>query len=182
MKNIFVFVLAIVATFAFAAICPPTVCADGQNDIVQHKQCKHCGMSRENFDYSRMLIEYSDGTVVPVCSLHCAATDLASNIDKSPKSIMVGDFSSKQLIDAEKATWVIGGKRPGVMSKKGKWAFENAEDAKTFLKTNEGTIASFDEALKMAYSDMADDTKMIRERRQSKNMKMMEEPKGHDGH
>lgn len=37
---------------------------------------------------------------------------------------MVGDYNTKRLIDAEKAVWVIGGGKQGVMTKRAKWAFE----------------------------------------------------------
>jgi copper chaperone NosL len=165
MKKVSTLVLAIVALVGLVFLATQSF-ADGRDDVNQYKQCKHCGMNRGNFDFSRMLVEYDDGTIVAVCSLHCAATDLAINIDKVPKSIRVGDFSGRQLIDAEKAVWVIGGNKPGVMSKRAKWAFERQEDAGTFLKINQGALASFDEALKAAYTDMGDDTKMIREKRQ----------------
>jgi copper chaperone NosL len=173
MKRISVLALATIALVGLVFAATPA-CADGRDDVNQHKQCKHCGMDRGHFDFSRMLIEYDDGTVAAVCSLHCAATELANNIDKTPKSIKVGDFGGKQLIEAEKAVWVIGGNKPGVMSKRGKWAFEKKEDAETFVKSNQGALASFDEALKAAYADMAEDTMMIREKRQMKR-KMMEE-------
>jgi hypothetical protein len=124
-----------------------------------------------------MLIEYDDGSVSAMCSVHCAAIDLANNIDKAPKSISVADFSGRQLIDAEKAFWVIGGKKPGVMTKIGKWAFEKKEDAENFVKTNQGKLASFDEAMKSAYEDMYADTKMIREKRKAKRTKMMMDQK-----
>jgi nitrous oxide reductase accessory protein NosL len=149
--------------------------AQTKEDIDFHKDCKYCGMSRGMYDFSRMLIEYDDGTAIAVCSTHCAAVELANNIDKTPKAIKVGDFIGKQLIDAEKAFWVVGGNRPGVMSKRGKWAFEKKEDAETFLKNSQGSMATFEEAMKMAYEDMYDDTKMIRERRKMKRMKMMEQ-------
>jgi copper chaperone NosL len=155
-----------------------TALAGTRDDIDQHKSCSHCGMDRGAFDFSRMLIEYDDGTLVAVCSIHCAATELATKLDKSPKSIRVADFNGKQLIDAEKAAWVIGGNKPGVMSKRGKWAFEKSDDAESFMKTNGGTPASFEEAMKAAYEDMSDDTKMIREKRKMKGMKMMEQNSG----
>jgi copper chaperone NosL len=136
-----------------------------KDDIHLHKACSHCGMDRNSYDFSRMLIEYDDGIVTAVCSIHCAAIDLANNIDKTPKSIKVGDFNGRQLIDAEKAFWMVGGNKPGVMSKKGKWAFERKEDADNFMKTNQGKMASFEEAMKTAYEDMYEDTKMIRDRR-----------------
>ena len=149
--------------------------AQTKEDIDLHKDCKYCGMNRGMYDYSRMLIEYEDGTTVAVCGLHCAAVDLANNIDKTPKAIKVGDFNGKHLVDAEKAFWVVGGNKPGVMSRRGKWAFEKKEDAESFMKTSQGKAASFEEVMKMAYEDMYEDTKMIRERRKMKRMKMMEQ-------
>ena len=121
-----------------------------------------------------MLIEYDDGTTVGTCSIHCTAVDLALNIDKTPKSVQVADAGSKKLIDAEKAIWVIGGSKSGVMTKRAKWAFEKKDDADTFVKENGGTLATFDEAMKAAYEDMYQDTKMIREKRKMMKMKMME--------
>lgn len=76
---------------------------------------------------------------------------------------------------------MVGGNKPGVMSRRGKWAFENKSDAEAFIKTNQGKIASFEEAMKMAYEDMYEDTKMIREKRKQKRMKMMEQ-KSDAGH
>jgi hypothetical protein len=84
--------------------------AQTKEDINFHKDCKYCGMSRGMYDFSRMLIEYDDGTAIAVCSTHCAAVELANNIDKTPKAIKVGDFIGKQLIDAENLL-VVGGKR-----------------------------------------------------------------------
>jgi copper chaperone NosL len=136
-----------------------------QDDIKQSQNCKYCGMDRQKFDFSRMLIEYDDGTSTGVCSLHCAAVELATNIDKTPKAIKVADFGTKNLIDAEKAFWVLGGSKPGVMTKRGKWAFEKKDDAEAFIKTNGGTLTSFDDVIKAAYTDMYEDTKMIRDKR-----------------
>ena len=86
----------------------------------------------------------------------------------------MGDYGTKALIDAETAFWVIGGSKPGVMTKNAKWAFANKANAEKFQREFGGRIAGFDEALEAAYKDLADDTKMIRERRKMKKMKMME--------
>jgi copper chaperone NosL len=149
------------------------VLAAAQKDIQEYPSCKYCGMDRQKFAQSRMLIEYDDGSVVGMCSIHCAAVDLGLNIDKTPTAMKVGDYNTKNLIDGEKAFWVIGGKKMGVMTKRGKWAFENKEDADKFVKENGGVIATFDDAMKAAYEDMYQDTKMIRERRKMKKMKHM---------
>jgi copper chaperone NosL len=143
-------------------------------DTRKHSTCKYCGMDREKFAHSRMLIEYDDGTQVGTCSLHCTAIDLSLNLDKTPRLLWVGDYSTKALINAEKAFWVIGGAKPGVMTKRAKWAFAQKEEAEKYLKENGGAIADFDGALKAAYEDIAEDTKIIRERRRMMRQKMME--------
>ncbi len=149
---------------------PAVFFAQGHDDVRNHPNCKYCGMNREQFAHSRALIEYEDGTTVGMCSIHCAAVELALQIDKIPKVILVGDHGSKSLIDAEKAFWVIGGSKMGVMTKRPKWAFEKKEDAERFIRENGGEISTFDAVIKAAYEDMYGDTKMIRERRKMKRM------------
>lgn len=168
MKRTRILVIVMAVFFIFGQ----TVLAQSKDDISAHKACILCGMDRGQFNFSRMLIGYDDGSKVALCSIHCAAVNLANNIDKAPTLIEVGDFNSRQLINAETAFWVIGGKKPGVMSKQGKWAFEKKDDAENFLKTNMGRLASFEEAMKAANEDMAEDTKMIREKRKAKRMQM----------
>jgi copper chaperone NosL len=144
------------------------------NDVKEIPACKFCGMNRETFAHSRMLTEYSDGTKEGTCSLHCAAVDFALNLDKTPKSIRVGDYGTKELINAETAFWIIGGNKPGVMTRNAKWAFANKADAEKFQQENGGRLAGFDETLEAAYKDLADDTKMIRERRKMRKMQTIE--------
>jgi hypothetical protein len=148
--------------------------AQAQEDVQKIASCKYCGMDRAKFAHSRMIIEYEDGTSVGTCSIHCVAVDLSLNIDKTPKTIGVGDYNTKALIDAEKAVWVIGGNKPGVMTKRAKWAFADKGAAEAFVKDNQGKVATFDEAMKTTYEDMNDDTKMIRERRKMRQMKKAE--------
>lgn len=145
-----------------------------QEDIKKYPSCKYCGMDREKFAHSRVIIEYDDGSIVAACSIHCAAVDLASNIDKTPKAILLGDYGTKNLVDAEKAFWVIGGNKMGVMTRKAKWAFEKKADAEKFIAENGGTLTAFDDVMKAAYEDMYQDTKMIRERRKMTKKMTME--------
>jgi nitrous oxide reductase accessory protein NosL len=126
----------------------------GLTDIKEHPGCRYCGMDRNVYDYSRMLLEYTDGASAGTCSIHCAAIDLALNPERAPKAIMVGDYRTKQLIDALRACWVIGGSRRGVMSIQGKWAFEEKGHAEDFMKDHGGKLGSFDDALQAAFEDM----------------------------
>ena len=143
-------------------------------DTKDHGSCPLCGMDREKFAHSRMLLEYSDGAVFPACSLHCAVLDMAINLDKTPAKILVGDYKTKELIDAEKAFWVIGGDQMGVMSKRAKWAFGDKAEAEAYVKAHGGQVADFDAAIKAAFEDMAADTIMIREKRKMMRMKMQQ--------
>ena len=149
--------------------------AADSTDIVKHPSCKYCGMDRGKFAQSRMTVEYDDGASFGACSLHCAAIDLANEIDKTPSYIGVADYQSKKLIDAEKAFWVVGGGKPGVMTSNPKWAFETRQGAEWFINENGGSLASFEQAVGAAYHDMYRDTKQIRERRKMKRSQM---PKG----
>jgi copper chaperone NosL len=171
MKRLVVFMLAALILSFPAGFCL------AQDDVAKQASCKYCGMDRKTFAHSRMLVTYEDGSSMGTCSLHCTAVELALNIDKTPKSIEVGDYKTKKLIDAEKAFWVIGGSKPGVMTKRAKWAFESKADADAFIRENGGKPASFDEAIKASYEDMYADTKMIRDKR--KMMKKMKAPAEH---
>jgi copper chaperone NosL len=154
---------SVLLTGAFSSV-------QAQEDVQKIASCKYCGMDRAKFAQSRMLVTYDDGSQVGTCSIHCLAVDLAINIDKTPKTLQVGDYNTKALIDAEKAVWVIGGNKPGVMTKRAKWAFATKSDAEAFIKAEGGKAASFDEAMKASYEDMYFDTKMIREKRKMKRM------------
>jgi len=165
MKKILVFCLMVFVFAGFSIVF-------AQDDISKHPACPLCGMDRAKFAHSRVLVEYDDGSTYGACSVHCAAIDMVVNIDKAPQAVMVGDFNTKQLIDAEQAVWVIGGKKMGVMTKRAKWAFADETAAQSFIAQNGGNLATFEEAIKATFEDMYQDTKMIREKR-----KMMREKK-----
>ena len=110
-------------------------------------------------------IKYGDGTKAETCSVHCASIDLALNIDKTPTAFTVGGYNTKKPIDAEKAFWVIGGTKLGVMTTRAKWAFETKQEADDFIEEFGGKNATFDETIKAAFEDMYEDIKMIRKKR-----------------
>jgi copper chaperone NosL len=166
MKKILVFCLMVSVFAGFSIVF-------AQDELAKHPACPLCGMDRAKFAHSRVLVEYDDGSTYGACSLHCAAIDMVVHIDKAPQAVMVGDFNTKQLIDAETAVWVIGGKKMGVMTKRAKWAFADETAAQNFIAENGGNRADFEEAIKAAFEDMYQDTKMIREKRKMMRMKKM---------
>ena len=50
------------------------------------------------------------------------------------------------------------------MTKNAKWAFENKADAGTFIQ-NGGRLTTFDDALKLAYEEMYQDSHALRSKR-----------------
>jgi nitrous oxide reductase accessory protein NosL len=155
-------------TVSLILMLAPMALAKQAADIAAAPACHHCGMDREKFNQSRMVVAYDDGSSVGVCSLHCAAVELATTIDRGTATLLVADYDSKELVDAEKAVWVVGGSKKGVMTAIPKWAFAGRGAAERFTRTNGGTITTFEEAIKAAYDDMYQDTKMIREFRKMK--------------
>ncbi len=130
------------------------VAAAATETIENPKVCTQCGMDRAASARSRMLLVYDDGTKVGVCSLHCAAEEIKHNKGKQLKSLMVADYSSKELIDVKTASWVVGGRMNGGMNSPAKWAFAKEEDARKFVKENGGEITTFDLALKAANEEL----------------------------
>jgi len=138
-----IMILAVLSLFAVSAVC-------GQDDVRKFPNCKICGMDRTSFVQGRMLIVYADGTTVGVCSLHCAVVEMEQNRNKQITSLMVADYMTKELIDAKTATWVVGGRKQGVMTSMPKWAFAREEDAQKFIAENGGKMATFDQVMKAA--------------------------------
>ena len=171
MKNryLFVFFLVLAGVSAFMLLRSFPVAADA--DLLAHPACPYCGMDRTRFAQSRVYIRYDDQITVGICSLHCAAIDLALKIDKRPRAVTVADYHTQKLIDAENAFWVIGGSKMGVMTNRAKWAFASQADAQNFITAFGGGAADYPQSLKAAFEDMYEDLMMIREKRQKMKMK-----------
>jgi len=155
-------------TLLVVGVLMAQVRADAQQDVEKHPSCPFCGMDRGKFAHSRMLVQYEDGTSVGTCSIHCMAIELSLSLDKTPREILVGDYETKELINAEKAFWVLGGDITGVMTQRAKWAFKERQRAETFIKAHGGELADFDQVMRASYEDMYEDTKKIRERRKAR--------------
>ena len=107
------------------------------------------------YGYSRMLIRYEDGTSTGVCSIHCAVTAMNEHKDTRIGSILVADRESRELILADKAFWVTGGRKRGVMTGNPKWAFATSAAAAAFIAANGGQQSSWNEVLAAAREDAA---------------------------
>ena len=113
--------------------------------VEQPADCIQCGMNRTTFSHSRTLLEYQDGKKNGTCSINCAIVDQKKNNGKKLKSLKVADYTTKKLIDATTAAWVIGGDIDGVMTPVPKWAFAHKNGAQGFVKDHGGWQAPYKE-------------------------------------
>lgn len=149
-----------------------------ENELAKYPKCPYCGMDRTMWHHSRHLVQYDDGLVDGTCSIHCLAISLSLNLDRGPKTVYAADFGSdakiKPLIKVDDATYLIGSKLKGTMTKKSKMAFSSTSAAKAAQAENGGELANFNDGLREAYLSMHEDTMMIRKRRAERVKRMME--------
>lgn len=150
--------------------------AQAQERVRIEEHCPYCAMYISKAMQAAIRVEYADGTIATMCSLHCGAKELRAKPGKATKAILAGDYTTRKFTDAEKATWVIGGKVPGLMTSRAKWAFENKAAAEAFVKEDGGTLATFQEALTAADDDLAADDAMIQERKAGKKTETAPKP------
>lgn len=153
------------------------------DELKKYPRCRYCGMERAKFSHTRHLLVYEDDSVEGTCSIHCAGISLSLNMDRGPKAIYAGDAGAadeiKPLVLVDKATYVIDPSKPGTMTKVSKFAYADPAKAEAAAKAEASAkagakLVKFDEALKAAYLDMAEDTIMIRKRRGEMRKKMSE--------
>lgn len=131
----------------------PGFTASAADDIGEHRFCRHCGMDRKMYAFSRMMLIYADGTRSGVCSIHCAVTDMGESRGTALEKILVADRVSRELIPADRAFWVMGGRKRGVMTGLPTWAFSTRSAAEAFVADNGGRPADWGEVLSSARSE-----------------------------
>lgn len=140
--------------------------------------CQYCGMRRSDFGHSWMVIQYDMGDPISVCSVHCAVVDIVLHTHRTIRNISVADYNTREQIDAEKAFWVIGGDRIGVMTARAKWAFSTEAAAEEFIRRHGGRSADFEAVIQAAFEDMYQDTMMIHNKRRMMNLRNSASPQG----
>jgi nitrous oxide reductase accessory protein NosL len=144
-----------------------------ENEFEKYPRCPYCGMVRKMWSHTRHLVVYDDDTVDGTCSIHCAAISLSLNMDRGPKAIYAGDAGAegevKPLADTAQMTYVINPGKMGTMTRASKWAYADKTAAEAAAAEADGTqMVGFDDALRMAFTSMAEDTIAIRKRRAEK--------------
>ena len=112
--------ITLLFVFALFLVAPAVFSGD---DIQRFPSCPLCGMNRGEYAFSRMLIEYDDGTATGTCSIHCTAAEMSLRREKTISRILVADYNGKHLIPSESALWVIGGRQDRRHDEAGKVGF-----------------------------------------------------------
>ncbi len=141
-------------------------------DIKEFPSCPICGMNRQKFAHSRVYAQFGDGSSLGTCSVFCLGAYMVSHLDKIPQSLMVADFKTRKLVPMAKAHWVIVDHKPGVMTRRAKWAFAQKEDALGYIKVHGGRLADYRQAMQDVFCGMHQDLLMIRAKRQRKRAMM----------
>jgi copper chaperone NosL len=136
--------------------------------------CFYCGMNKSEYGHSWTIVKYSDHSTGEFCSLHCACIDMLLHSEKTAATVLVADYYTKEFTEADKAFWVIGGNRPGVMTTRAKWAFDTKTAAERYIKESGGEPSDYETAVKAAMEDMYQDMMMIQKERKIRRNKMME--------
>lgn len=153
-----------------------------ENEFDKYPKCPYCGMDRKEHHRARMLVQYADDLSDGVCSIHCLSLSLGLNIDREPKNIWGPDYGSttepRPLMPVDGMVYLIGADLKHAMTKRSKHSFASLTTAKEFQAKHGGTLASFNDALRESYLDMASDVSMIRKMRSERRKRAEEMKKG----
>lgn len=112
----------------------------------EHKRCDNCGMDRNKWARTRYDFDTSKGRFY-TCSIHCVAV-MSYKLKEEPRNVMVAEYlRPEKMLDADKASFVIGSSAPGTMSPISIIAFPSREEAERFASRYGGKVADFKEAL-----------------------------------
>ena len=72
------------------------------------------------------------------------------------------------MIDAEKATFLVGSDIPGIMTGNSKVAYGSVEAATDARKHHGGQLMNFQDTMKVAFADLAEDMEGMRRAREER--------------
>ncbi|MCD8212759.1 MAG: nitrous oxide reductase accessory protein NosL, partial [Campylobacter sp.] len=141
----------------FQSVLPGEATLVGKGEGKEY--CAVCGMNLTKFYKTNHVWDSKQ-----VASLHCLYEITNGQI---PQDAQVVDTKNLNLIDVNKAFYVVGSKMRGTMTKNSKYAFSSEADAKEFQAQNGGEIMKFAQAYEVAGKDFDGDQKMVFAKRQN---------------
>lgn len=124
--------------------------------------CSVCGMTLHHF-YKTNFAANANGVEKQYCSIICLVEDEMVNNQKI-KNIRVVDNGTMKMIDATKASYVVGSDKPATMSSVSIYGFGTTDGAKAFIKSHGGDLKTFKDVYMMVKTTQAKDMAATRER------------------
>jgi nitrous oxide reductase accessory protein NosL len=119
--------------------------------------CPVCGMHLPTFYKTSHAVTFQNKQLFQFCSLHCLVDALEHHLDPETREqiilIQAVDAQTNALIDAQKAFYVVGSKKPATMSRVSKYAFKTRAAAEAFAEMYGGKIMDFAGAYARAKED-----------------------------
>ena len=167
-------VFMIMSFFSFALSAERFQTVDEVNATLIQKgdkkyACPNCGMHLVKFYKTSHAHEDHQ-----YCSLHCLYEATGGKI---PENAQVVDVTSLKLIDANKASYVVGSRIKGTMTQISNYAFLNDQDASDFVTKNGGRMATFKEAYAVASEDFPKEASSIPPKKEIKKVTKIDVPK-----
>lgn len=130
-----------------------------ENDTAKYPKCAVCSMDRLKFNHTRHLLHYADGVVQGTCSPRCASELMVQERRRKFIGIYGADFSSsaeiKPLVNVLNATYLIGSKLPGTMTRVSKVAFATRESAEQAKELQGGELATFADVVSASFDELS---------------------------
>lgn len=115
----------------------------------EKEKCDNCGMDRNKWARTRYEFQTSKGTF-HTCSIHCV-TVMGMKVKEEPRNVKVAEYlKPENMLDANKAFFVVGSAAPGTMTQKSKIAFPSKDEAEKFAAKYGGIVTNFEGALSEA--------------------------------
>lgn len=145
-----------------------TLLQEGKNKMY----CPICGMTLPKFYKTNHASDDESGKTHQYCSIVCKIEDEVIN-GKKMSNHRVVDNTTLKFIDANKAYFVVGSKKPATMSAISKYAFGTKKAAKKFAMVNGGEIMNLDDLYKLVEKQLKKDLQATK-KRQAKAARMGE--------
>lgn len=138
--------------------------AKGKPELIQQGSekafCPVCAMSvKHNYKTSHGVVAADAKDNRQYCSVRCVLVD-GKHTHEGHKHV-VTDAKTEKLIDAATATYVVGSKVPGTMSKVSKIGFASKADAESFKADFGGEIMNYDAMMAAAQDSLKSDVAML---------------------
>ena len=105
--------------------------------FTDQERCGNCGMDLNEWARTRHEFDTSKGRF-HTCSIHCVSV-MKMKLNEPPKNVKVAEYlHPEKMLDADKASYVIGSTAPGTMTARSKIAFSSKEEAEKFAANTAG--------------------------------------------